>query len=383
MRFAIFISVAVSIVAAIHYFFWTRIVRDTNMPAPYRTLTTALLVGLGASLPLGMILSHVLPQNLRATVAWPVFVWMGVMFILFVLLLIAEFLKIPLWSWGRLFGGGSLHHDRREFFARLLGGSAGALAGGLGSYAVHEALSSLHVREVQVKLDRLPAARRGTTIAQITDLHLGPTIGRAYCQEVVDRINARNPDVIAITGDLVDGSVDDLRDAAAPLGTLKARHGVYFVTGNHEYYSGVDPWIAELQRLGVRVLRNEHVIIGDAAEGFVLAGVDDYMAHGEGHGSDMPRALQGRPEELAVVLLAHQPRHVHEAEKLGVDLQISGHTHGGQIWPFHLVVRMVQPFVAGLGRKGNTQIYTSHGTGYWGPPLRIGTQAEITLLTLV
>jgi predicted MPP superfamily phosphohydrolase len=247
-------------------------------------------------------------------------------------------------------------------------------------------VASLHVREVEVKLSRLPAARRGTTIAQITDLHLGPTIGRAYCQEVVDRINALNADIVAITGDLVDGSVDDLRDAAAPLGALKARHGVFFVTGNHEYYSGADPWIAELRRLGIRVLRNEHVVIGDGPddpEGFILAGVDDYMAHGDGHGPDMPRALQGRPTQSAVVLLAHQPRHVHEAEKLGVDLQISGHTHGGQIWPFHLVVRMVQPFVAGLGRKGNTQIYVSHGTGYWGPPLRLGTQAEITHLTLV
>jgi hypothetical protein len=267
---------------------------------------------------------------------------------------------------------------------RILGGAAAAVAGGLGLFAVRKGLGPVALREVEVPLPRLPPALSGTTIVQLTDLHVGPTIGREFMEDLVARTNALAPDLVAITGDLADGSVADLARAVAPLARLKARHGVYFVTGNHEYYSGVDSWLAELGRLGVRVLRNERVTIGDGDHRFDLAGVDDYNARGlaPGHGPDLPRALAGRDESRALVLLAHQPRAIHEASRAGVGLQLSGHTHGGQIWPWGWMVRLQQPYVAGLFRHGDTHLYVSHGTGYWGPPMRLGTTAELTRVTL-
>lgn len=198
------------------------------------------------------------------------------------------------------------------------------------------------------------------------------------------RTNALEPDVIAITGDLVDGTVEDLREHVAPLAGLRAKHGVYFVTGNHEYYSGVDAWIAELSRIGVRVLRNERVEIRVGDDAIDLAGVDDFSARRvPGHGPDLKRALEGRDPARELILLAHQPRAIEEASRLGVGLQLSGHTHGGQIWPWTYLVYLQQPYVSGLHRHGDAQVYVSRGTGYWGPPMRLGADAEITKLTLV
>ncbi|HUH00973.1 MAG TPA: metallophosphoesterase, partial [Kofleriaceae bacterium] len=205
-----------------------------------------------------------------------------------------------------------------------------------------------------------------------------------FIQEMVERVNAINGDAIVITGDLVDGQVDDLRDAAAPLAELRARHGVYFVTGNHEYYSGVDPWLAHIETLGIRALRNEHVRIDDDGVGFDLAGIDDHGAHRyRGHGADLAKAVAGRNPARELVLLAHQPRQVKMAVQHGVGLQLSGHTHGGQIWPWHYVAAAQQGgLLAGLSRHGDTQLYVSRGTGYWGPPVRVLATAEITRVVL-
>jgi predicted MPP superfamily phosphohydrolase len=207
-------------------------------------------------------------------------------------------------------------------------------------------------------------------------------------RRIVDQTNALRPDVVAVTGDLVDGTVAELGNAVSHLGRLQARYGVYFVTGNHEYYSGVDAWIAELRRLGLRVLRNERVRIGDAGASIDLAGVDDWSAgrFGNGHGPRLDAALAGREPDRSLVLLAHQPRGVDEAVRSGVELQVSGHTHGGQIFPFSLIVGAVYPYLAGLyahaedGAAG--QIFVSRGVGYWGPPLRLGSPPEIPKIVL-
>ncbi len=242
------------------------------------------------------------------------------------------------------------------------------------------------VKEVDVPIAGLPAALHGFTIAQITDLHVGPTIRDRHIRRIVERVNALEADLVAITGDIVDGPVSELGPHVAPLAGLRSRHGSFFVTGNHEYYAGHGPWLAEVRRLGIRVLLNEHVVIEREGARLVLAGVADFMAHQfePAHRSDPHAALRGAPADASArVLLAHQPRSSAAAEQAGFDLQISGHTHGGQFFPWIFFVRLQQPFTAGLHRLGRLWVYVSRGTGYWGPPKRVAAPSEITRLRLV
>ena len=242
------------------------------------------------------------------------------------------------------------------------------------------------VRDVEVPIADLPAALQGFTIAQISDIHVGPTVKRPYVQAIVDAVNRLQADAVAVTGDLVDGRVADLREDVAPLAGLRSRHGSFFVTGNHEYYSGAGEWIGLLQAMGLRVLSNEHVVLEHDGARLVMAGVTDYSAHHfePGQRSDPQKALAGAPADAGVrVLLAHQPRSADAAADAGFDVQLSGHTHGGQFWPFNLFVPLQQPFTAGLHRLRRLWVYTSRGTGYWGPPLRLGAPSEITRLRFV
>ena len=242
------------------------------------------------------------------------------------------------------------------------------------------------VVKVDVPIARLPPELHGYSIAQISDIHVGPTIQRAFLNAIVNKVNALGADAIAITGDLVDGSVQRLSLHTQPLARLAAPDGVYFVTGNHEYYSGAEEWIAEVRRLGVTVLLNQHVVRRRGAAALMIAGVADYTAHlfNPAHRSDPRAAAAGAPQDVDVrVLLAHQPRSAPEAAAAGFHLQLSGHTHGGQFFPWNLFVPLQQPFVAGLKRVRDMWVYTSRGTGYWGPPKRFGAPSEITLVRLV
>jgi predicted MPP superfamily phosphohydrolase len=374
-RLVIFITIAFSITAGIHYFLWVRLARDPAWPAPaVRVMGWALFV-LAASIPLGMIASRSLSRETAAPLSWFAYTWMGVMFVLFLTLLPMELVRV-----GARLGG--VDPERRVALARILAGAAGiigVLESGVGLASV---LRRVNVESVRVPLAKLPKALSGYKIVQLTDIHVGPTIGRAFIEQIVRTTNALEPDMIAITGDLVDGSVADLGAFVEPLKELRAKDGVFFVTGNHEYYSGADQWIAHLEKLGVRVLRNERL---ELREGLDLAGVDDTSAHnfGHGHGQDVARAMKDRDASKALVLLAHQPKAVLEACKHGVDLQLSGHTHGGQIWPWGYAVRLDQPHVAGLHDHEGTAIYVSRGTGYWGPPMRVAAAPEITRIELV
>jgi predicted MPP superfamily phosphohydrolase len=377
----LFLPVVFGLIYGIHYYIWVRLVRDTALPPPFRGVATGLLVALALSLPLTFLVGRAVKRETAGLFAWPAFVWMGLMMMLLLLLLGADVVRAA----ARVARGPVEDPLRRLFLHRLLGGAVATVAAGAAVVAIRQA-RRLALRDLTIPLSRLPRAFDGTRIVQLTDIHVGPTLGREFIEDLVARTNALEPDLVAITGDLVDGSVAHLRDAVAPLAQLRARHGVYFVTGNHEYYSGVDEWLDELRRLGVRVLRNERVAIGgpNSDDGFDLAGVDDHsasMTHPD-HGPDLPRALEGRDPSRELVLLAHQPRAIHEAARHGVGLQLSGHTHGGQIWPWRYLVRLQQPYVAGLIRHGDTHLYISAGTGYWGPPMRLGTTAEITRLTL-
>ena len=240
--------------------------------------------------------------------------------------------------------------------------------------------------EIRIPVVGLPLALHGFSIAQISDVHVGPTIKRGFVEGIVRRVNDLKADMIAVTGDLVDGSVAQLSAHTAPLAGLTARHGAYFVTGNHEYYSGERAWTEEIRRLGLRVLKNEHVVLKHDGASLVIAGVTDWSAHhfDPAQRSDPAAALRGAPIDAgAKVLLAHQPSSAMAAANAGFDVQISGHTHGGQFWPWNLFVHLFQPFSSGLHRLKNLWIYVSRGTGYWGPPNRFGVPSEITRIRLV
>lgn len=241
------------------------------------------------------------------------------------------------------------------------------------------------VVRVDIPLAKLPKELEGFTIVQLSDIHVGPTIKREYVQAIVDRVNQLDADLLAITGDVVDGSVDQLRAHTAPLGGLRSRHGSYVVSGNHEYYSGAAAWMREFERIGLRGLDNRHIVITHSGARFVLAGVSDFSAAAfdAAQASDPVAALAGSPPELLRILLAHQPRSASAAQAAGFNLQLSGHTHGGQFWPWNHFVRLQQPFTAGLRRLGPLTVYISRGTGYWGPPKRFGAPSEITLLRLI
>ncbi|TDT37616.1 hypothetical protein EV562_106397 [Streptomyces sp. BK208] len=268
--------------------------------------------------------------------------------------------------------------SRRLFVSRVVAGAAAAAAVGTVGYGTYGVLSGPKVKRVTVPLAKLPRAAHGFRIAVVSDIHLGPVLGRGFAQKVVDTVNSTQPDLIAVVGDLVDGSVKDLGPAAAPLSRLQARHGAYFVTGNHEYFSGAEQWVAEVRRLGLLPLENARTELPH----FDLAGVNDVAGEDEGQGPDYAKALGDRDRSRACVLLAHQPVQIHDAVDHGVDLQLSGHTHGGQLWPGSLIAGAANPTLAGLERYGDTQLYVSRGAGAWGPPTRVGAPSDITVIEL-
>jgi len=274
--------------------------------------------------------------------------------------------------------------SKRRFLTQV--SSVGILGGAvlLTGYGFFRARQRPRISRVSVPFSGLPSCLEGLTIAQISDLHVGPTLKREFVEGVVEQVNALNADIIVFTGDLVDGSVPDLRHHVAPLKELKAPLGSFFVTGNHEYYSGVMPWIQEAKRIGFQVLINENKILSVKNQKILLAGVTDYSggAFYPTHRSDPQAALKSETAPALKILLAHQPKSIFQAAKAGFDLQLSGHTHGGQYLPWKYLVSLSQPFTAGLHKFQKTWIYVNRGTGYWGPPLRIGVPSEITLLSL-
>ena len=374
----IFAGIVTLVLGLVHWLIWNRIVRDALWPSPWGRNITLVFIALGLTIPAAIITMRFAPRIVNGPLAWVGYSWMGFVFYLFVLVLASDI--------GRgLFGIlQALPQDpeRRQFLARAISAGIVSLSGVVGIGGLIKVARGFVIQRVRVPIEKFPASANGYSIAQITDLHVGPTLGVGYVEEVVKETNALNPDLIVITGDLVDGSVEQLREHVEPLRGLVAKDGVFFVTGNHEYYSGAVEWIAHLETLGIRVLRNERVDIRGI---FDLAGVDDISAERmqPGHGQDMMKATQGRDPSRALVLLAHQPKSLKEAVLAGVDLQLSGHVHGGQIYPFNWLAHLDQPFISGLHRREKTWIYVSAGTGYWGPPMRVGTTAEIARIELV
>lgn len=374
-----------AVLALLHLYVWKRLIKDTTAPGVTRRLLTTGLVALAAVLVFTLVGPRTLDLDEPTWLAWVGYLWFGLAAYLFLMLLVLEPIRLALRRWVRRGAGEEPPVDvsRRVFVARAGAVTASVAAVGVVGVGAATALGPPRVLDVPVRLRRLAAEFDGYRIAVVSDIHLGPLVGRAHTERIVRRINESRPDLVAVVGDLVDGTVAKLGPAAAPLKDLSARDGAFFVTGNHEYFVE-DPleWLNELDRLGVHPLRNENTVLRRGAAALNLAGVNDLSGERHSDAPDFDRALAGLDAAAPTVLLAHQPVQVTTAADRGVDLQLSGHTHGGQMWPFHYAVRAVQPSVAGLSTVEDTQLYVTRGAGFWGPPVRVGAPPDITVVSL-
>lgn len=375
-----FLTIAATVLLGGHGYLVQRLVLDPGLEGTPRALGLA-VIGLGfASLFAQPLAERLVRPPWNRWVAWPASLWMGFAFLFLVVLGASDLLVLVAGgvAWA---AGGAAPDPVAAARAQALG--AGAVVALAGSFALFSALRPPRLARVEIPLARWPRALDGLRIAQISDVHIGPLLDRRFSRQLVERVNALDADLICVTGDLVDGSARLLADEVAPLAALRARHGAYFVTGNHDHYSGANEWVEVVEKLGIVPLRNRHVTVQCRDAAFVLAGVDDHRGGFAGDArEDLGKALAGRPDGLPVVLLAHDPSTFKRASKAGIDLQISGHTHGGQIWPFRYLVKLAVPFVEGRYARDGAELYVSRGTGFWGPPMRLFAPAEITEITL-
>jgi uncharacterized protein len=402
-----FATVVLLATLLLHAHLWWRLVRSTTRPGRARRWLTLLTVVL-ALLPAAAVVLRREDSPLTTALQWVGFTWLGVAFYAFLALLVLEPVRLLLRRWTRrqpepepqpepVPGPASAPRpdaaepqtvrdpSRRLFVARGLALTAGAVALGTAGTGAYLANSAPAVRRVPIALPGLDPALDGLRIVTFSDGHLSSMYGGRRFERLVETINAQRPDVVAIVGDLVDGDVPELREEVAPLADLVSEQGVFFVTGNHEYFVDTTAWLRHLPTLGVQVLRNERVPIRRGAASFDLAGIDDRTAANSGlpgHRADLDAALDGRDDATPVVLLAHQPWMVDQARAADVQLQLSGHTHGGQLWPFDYAIRLDQPTVQGLSRFGDTQLFVTTGAGFWGPPMRIGARPEVAVIEL-
>ncbi|MEV0296267.1 metallophosphoesterase [Nocardia sp. NPDC050710] len=403
--------IVLGVFGALHRYLWQRLVRDTTVRGSIARRVGTGVVITGPVLLIGAFAAESagIPFLIIQTIAWPGYMW-GALFVYLVLwLLVGELVRPLLLRWNARGNNSATtvpvpeevvvpeagasdagmqnrqeHKERREpvsrrlFVSRAVGGAAALAAVTTVGYGTHGVLTGPRVKQLTVPLANLPRAAHGFRIAVVSDIHLGPILGRGFAERVVETINGTQPDLIAVVGDLVDGSVEHLRSAVEPLSRLHARHGAYFVTGNHEYFSGAEQWTEHVQELGLRLLANSRTELPH----FDLAGVNDIQGERIGQGPDFVAALGDRDLARTAVLLAHQPVQIHDAVEFGVDLQLSGHTHGGQVWPGNFLAGLANPTVAGLERYGDTQLYVTRGAGAWGPPVRVGAPSDITVIEL-
>ena len=397
MQFIVFFSIATTILALGYGYVGWRLIRPPRLGSPWKRVAWAALALLSV-LPTLSIATRIggVEASWGDLLSWIGYLSLGFLSLVLLLVVFRDLGWLGISAGRRLITRiRSLYSpnpepadppdpERRRFLITSMNLGIVGIAAALTGYGVFEARRRPGVVEVSVSVDGLPDDLDGFRIVQITDIHVGPTVKRDWVETVVDVVNGLSPDLIACTGDLADGAVSWLRDDVAPLVDLSARHGAYFVTGNHEYYSGVHAWLKEVERLGFKVLVNEHDVVQRGRGRAVIAGVTDSMGgrFHPGHVSDPMKAISGAPEANVKLLLAHRPQSVFDAVRAGFDVQLSGHTHGGQIFPWSLLVPLMEPYVSGLHTHQGMWIYVSRGTGYWGPPVRVGQPSEVTVITL-
>ena len=422
-----FVGLILVVVGLVHFYLWKRLVRDPLRPGWGRRVGGAVAVGLAVLLPATLIRAR---TGHAEWLAWPGYLWLALMFYLLVTLVPLEILRaavLLLWRSRRrtaekvLIASGSAAGEgesgtadsargegesrtagragessdagesggaedvaeragveRRLVLARGMAIFAGLTAAGITGYGVKTALGPPQINRWAMPMSKLPRGMDGTRLVVVSDIHLGPLAGTHHVGRIVDLINSVKADMVCVVGDLVDGTVAELGRFATPLADIESRYGAYFVTGNHEYYSGYAPWVEEVARLGVKPLRNERVEIN----GLDLAGVNDLGGAQYGDAPDFAKALGDRDTTRPVVLMAHQPLAAHQAAPFGVDLQVSGHTHGGQMAPFNLLVKLQQPVVSGYGNVDGVPVFVTNGAGTWGPPVRVGAPPQVTVIEL-
>ncbi|MFT5441444.1 MAG: putative MPP superfamily phosphohydrolase [Myxococcota bacterium] len=372
----IFLAVFLGVLGSAHYYLVSRIALQPQWPEGVANgVVATLILGFGVLVVQGLLRRRL--GVVSKLLSWVAYIWLGFLFYVFILTAFSELAKVAL----------QLVPDAIDPVSFARGRALGivGLSLAITAIAVRRGLAPPTHKRIEVSIDGLPPEFDGFSIVQISDIHIGPLLDRRFAQHLTDRVNALKPDLVAVTGDLVDGRVEQLRSEVEPFRDVSAQHGVFFVTGNHDFYSGADDWVECVTGFGWQVLRNRSVTItSGTGASFDLVGVDD--PHGamlDGVGSeDLESALQNTSDNNVLILLAHDPATFRRTRKTRVALQLSGHTHGGQIWPFGWAVRASVPWVAGLYRDGTNQIYVSCGTGFWGPPMRFGTEAEITELIL-
>ncbi len=368
MMFIIFASIFLSVFALLNFYITKRFVNKLDISTKSkRYFKYFLLINFFGIV--GYMVARYnpeIPSWLYLLLSLPI----GVLFLLFCTALIYDLSRVALFRV-------PISTKRRDFFKKTLDISSLAIAFGLSSRAMYEA-SNIEVEEIEIKLDGL---NRPYRLVQLSDIHIGGLIDQVAVSKMVKMVNELKPDLVVITGDMVDIALKYARPALLEFKKLSSTYGTFFIVGNHEYFHGVDEIIAEVKSLGIRVLENENVYIGKENQGFNLAGVYDVMGRrSDHHKPDLQKALDGK-KNSPTVLLAHQPRFVYEVS--GVDLMLSGHTHGGQIYPFRFLVKIVQPYISGLHTHDEKlQVYVNKGTGFWGPPMRLGASSEITLIKL-
>ena len=394
-----FVIIFTTVLGLLYGYVGWRIMSSAAIPSPWNYVAWGVIVFFGLSVPIRFVFwFRGYYSTLFDWFAWLAFVGFGFFSILFILFLTRDFIWLLILLSGKLaifiqnFRGSEeiiavpIDPVKRRFLLNIINAGFLSLTGAYIGWGIYTAKSGIKVKKIDIRVPNLPKEFNGYTILQVSDIHVGPTLKKKFVERIVKIARKLSPDLLAMTGDLVDGSVEALREDVAPLKELDIPHGKYFVTGNHEYYSGVGEWVTHIgDELGFRVLNNEHVVLKKGEGHIVLAGVTDLESINMDpqNASDPHKAIRGASEESYKILLAHQPKSIFKAAEAGFDLQLSGHTHGGQFYPWNLLVGLLQPFIKGLHRYQDTDIYVCTGVGYWGPPVRVGVPPQVTLLRLV
>lgn len=388
-----FLIIVILVMSLLHGFVGARMIAPFSLSGSGLYIYWSLIAGLAMAPMTGMILrARGIENSYTDMLLWVGYTSLG----LFSLAFVAFFIRDLGWLIGILstkfaalfrdsdYQSSKIDLERRQFILMSINYGIAASTGVLGLVGLFQAKNLPKIFRQKIEFKTLPKSLHGLRIVQLSDLHVGPTIKGDYVQKVVDQVNTLDPDLILFTGDMVDGSVEHLANDVEPLRGLRARFGKFFVTGNHEYYSGVEFWEQKVADLGLIHLKNEHRILEIRGESLAIAGVTDLSAHRilKSHRSDPKQAVAGIPASMPTIMLAHQPGSAEQAEGLQIDLMLCGHTHGGQYMPFHLAVGKAHQYIAGLYQHGDMQVYVNQGTGYWGPPLRLGIPSEITLFEL-